>query len=132
MPESGVAYDLGYPAGVTDPDSHIVTQGDVPDSDQGGWNGNYSKFTDYVHASEGGETGSDYRNGFTSGLAKLDRNVHYFTGRAVRFVRRDLSKDTDGPVGFSSYQDKLASGVEAQYQQLPSLEDIYRSFTGGY
>jgi len=127
-----MVYDSGFPAGVTDPDSNVTTQPDVPGEDIGDWPGANVQFSSYIHASEGGVAGSAERLGWTTGLAKLDRNVHHFTGRAVRFARRNLALDT-GPVGVSGYQDKLSAGVDSQFiDTMPPLEDIYRSFTGGY
>lgn len=129
----GLRYDSGFPAAVTDPDSHITTQPDVPFEDPGDWPGANVQFSTYIHASEGGVSGSNDRLGWTTGIAKLDRNVHHFTGRAVRFVRRNLANDNNGPVGSDHYQDKLAYGVENQFvDPMPPLEEIYRSIVGGY
>jgi hypothetical protein len=125
-----MAYDPGYPAGVTDPENHVVTQGEVPGADLGDWPEGKTAFIDYIHASEGGVPGTAYRNGYTSGIQKFDRNVHHFTGRSVLFVTRDLSKD-GGPVGTDNYRSQLVSGVNQQFlESAPSLEDIYYGITG--
>lgn len=144
VPTSGrVGYDGGYPVAVTDPDSNIITQLNDPNV-EGVDTQLYvsppmplpeaSASLAYLrggNASIGGKMGEALRLGYTSGLAKLDRNVHHFTGRYVRFDRRDLAKDT-GPVGRSNYSGKLYSGVEQQFSAaLPPLEEIYRGFTGG-
>lgn len=129
-PGSGDIYGVGYPASVVDPENLIVTQGQVPGDDLGDWPGASVQFSTYIHASEGGKPGTAFRNGFTTGIQKLERNIHHFTGRAVLFNRRDLSKD-GGPVGTDNYRSQLVSGVNQQFMDnAPSLEDIYYGITG--
>lgn len=119
-------YDASYPVAVNDPSNAAVVHQDVPGSNPGNWPEATASFA-YITPSEGGVAGDSMRNGWSTGLAKLDRNIHHFTGRAVRFVRRDLSKDT-GPVGQSNYQGKLTAGVGQQTIEYPSLQDIANSF----
>jgi hypothetical protein len=122
-------YTLGMPAAVVDPNNHIRTAGSTPGMNRGDWPEASANF-DYVSPAEGGQAGSVMRNGWSTGIAKLDRNVHHFTGRAVTFVRRNLQGDT-GPVGTDNHAGVLAAGVQSQVQQYPSLQDIALSLTGG-
>lgn len=141
-PTSGAtAYDIGYPDGLANARMYAqpdTAEGLAPDGlylgneDRGDWPAASASLAylrgEFAHV--GGQAGSEHRNGWSDGLRKYDRNIHHFTGRYVRFIRRDVSKD-GGPVGRSNYAGKLASGVNQQFSaDMPSLEDIARGFTG--
>jgi hypothetical protein len=128
QPGSGaVAYDGGYPWAVSR--GRVKSQ---PDNiNQTAWQPNTDPalmdLTRWVDPTTGGATGTVARLGWTTGLKA--KPWLRFDGSAARAVRRDLSKDTTGPVGRNNHAGVLAAGVAEQYAVPPTLEQIYRSFT---
>jgi hypothetical protein len=123
-----VLYDAGYPGrAVTLADQHVSHQDDIGDTSWPVTEADYST-SRYINYSVGGTTGTVNRNGWTNGL--WWHRVP-FRGSPTRAVMRDLGKDAHGPVGRSNYAQALQAGVAEQFTVPPTLEQIYRSFTGG-
>lgn len=127
-PASGIAYDGAYPGQLPYIDQ-VNTRGDNIGATSMGYAEPDVNMCRYIDQTVGGTTGVANKQGYTSGGMAHYWNANHFTGRTKQFMTRDLAKDT-GPVGRSNYTGQLQSGVLSQFVIPPSLEDIYRSFTG--
>lgn len=129
QPTSALVYDGGFPPGVSAPSQRIQTQGDpigTSARDDPEANVDISR---YIDQAVGGKTGVVVGQGYSGGLSR-DWFAGPFTGRYVRFFRRNLSNDK-GPVGLDNRASALQAGVAEQFTVPPTLEQIYQGFVGG-
>lgn len=122
IPSGDVVYDGLIPVGdsvMTQADNPGATHYDIAHADV--------DISRYIDQTVGGQTSDVINLGYSTGL----NNAWYsrFAGGVVKFVTRNLSRDT-GPVGRDNSRSVLQAGVALQTESWPTIQDIARSIAG--
>lgn len=108
------------PQTVTQADVIGSTDWDAPDVDV--------SLSRYVDVTDGGQTGTVTRLGYTDGFGTPWRS-RGMGGMMVQLPATEVG--SYGPVGVDNYQAEVSAGVRSQFEQEPTLEEIYQSMAGG-
>lgn len=113
----------GIPLSVT-----VSTHGDVIGSTRNTPVVNPVGIARYINRNVGGSTGVTNFQGFTSGMVPW--RSRRMSGVTVVPPHSNVTGNV-GPVGRSNWAGNVRSGVASMFSEPQSLEDIYRSMTGG-